>query len=137
GAETSCFSPLADEAPDKAADAIYLPGGYPELHAGKLAGNRGFLSALRAAAERGTTIYGECGGYIVLGEGLADATGTRHTMAGLLPLETSFAERKLHLGYRTATLTTATPLGPSGARFRGHEFHYARIMAEPGNMPLF
>jgi cobyrinic acid a,c-diamide synthase len=137
GAELAFFSPLADQAPDQGADAIYLPGGYPELHAGKLAGNPRFLASLRDAADRGTAIFGECGGYMVLGDGLVDATGVRHAMAGLLPLETSFAERKLHLGYRTAALAAATPLGRSGARFRGHEFHYARVVAEPRDAPLF
>ncbi len=97
GATLSFFSPLANEAPDPAADAVFLPGGYPELHAGKLSENKVFLNGLRA--HKGL-IYGECGGYMVLGEGLIDAQGKRHAMAGLLPLTTSFASRKLHLGYR-------------------------------------
>ena len=62
GAELSFFSPLADEGPSSAADAVYLPGGYPELHAGRLAANAVFLNGLRAAAERGATVFGECGG---------------------------------------------------------------------------
>jgi cobyrinic acid a,c-diamide synthase len=131
------FSPLADEAPDPAADAIYLPGGYPELHAGRLAGNAAFLDGLRAAAARSAVVYGECGGYMVLGHGLVDAAGKRHAMAGLLPLETSFAERKLHLGYRAIELIDATVLGPAGTCFRGHEFHYARVLAEASDRPLF
>ncbi len=97
GIEILPFSPLADQAPDGSADAVFLPGGYPELHAGRLAANRGFLSGLRGAAERGAAIYGECGGYMVLGHGLIDGDGARHEMAGLLPLETSFAARRLHL----------------------------------------
>jgi cobyrinic acid a,c-diamide synthase len=137
GAVLLPFSPLADETPDPAADAIYLPGGYPELHAGRLAGNRAFLGALRDAAERGVVIYGECGGYMVLGDGLVDAAGARHAMAGLLPVETSFAERQLHLGYRLIEQIDATVLGPAGARFRGHEFHYARVLAEATDAPLF
>ena len=130
GAEIAFFSPLDDAAPDPAADAVYLPGGYPELHAGRLAGNRRFLAGLRGAANRGAAVYGECGGYMVLGEGLIDAAGRRHAMAGLLPLVTSFAERRLHLGYRILDLAAASPLGPAGTRFRGHEFHYASILAE-------
>ena len=133
GAEISFFSPLADEAPAAAADAIYLPGGYPELHAGRLAAATNFLDALRVADEG---IYGECGGYMVLGETLTDAGGATHRMAGLLPLKTSFAERRRHLGYRTAGLLAAGPLGGEGARFRGHEFHYATIVEENGD-PLF
>lgn len=137
GAELSTFSPLADEAPRPDADAVYLPGGYPELHAGRLADSACFLGALRAAAERGTAIYGECGGYMVLGEGLVEADGRRHRMAGLLPLETSFAERRLHLGYRHAEVLADGPLGAAGAHFRGHEFHFASVLKEAGAAPLF
>lgn len=138
GAELSFFSPLANEAPDPNADAIYLPGGYPELHAARLAANMRFTSGLGAAAERGAAIYGECGGYMVLGTGLIDGEGRRQPMAGLLPLETSFAERTLHLGYRAVTLVgEAGPLGEGGGSFRGHEFHYARILTEGEGAPLF
>jgi len=136
GAEISFFSPLAGESPDEASDAVYLPGGYPELHAGKLSASPA-LAALRRASGRDAAIYGECGGYMVLGEGIVDASGRRHAMAGLLPLETSFSERKLHLGYREATITGDTPLGDAGARFRGHEFHYATILREGSGEALF
>lgn len=136
GAEISFFSPLADEAPDRNADAVYLPGGYPELHAGTLAANGGFLGGLRGAAARDIRVFGECGGYMVLGDTLIDADGTAHAMAGLLGLETSFAQRKLHLGYRQAATVGGSPLGAPGLEFRGHEFHYATVTGEVGN-PLF
>ncbi|MDP8996127.1 MAG: cobyrinate a,c-diamide synthase [Pseudomonadota bacterium] len=129
GTEISFFSPLADQAPPKA-DAIFLPGGYPELHAGKLADNRQFLTSL--SAFKGL-IYGECGGYMVLGDGLIDADGQRHAMAGLLPLTTSFAKRKLHLGYRQLKPLT----GPWKHNLRGHEFHYSTIESHGGGEPLF
>jgi len=128
------FSPLADEAPDAAADAVILPGGYPELHAGRLAAASRFIAGLRAAAAREAVIYGECGGFMVLGEGLIDADGVRHPMAGLLPVVTSFAERSLHLGYRRLTVRAAGFLGRVGSLYRGHEFHYARLV-EPGAAP--
>jgi cobyrinic acid a,c-diamide synthase len=137
GAALSFFSPLEDEAPDSGADAVFLPGGYPELHAGKLAANMVYQDGLRAAAARGAVIYGECGGYMVLGESLIDADGAAHPMAGLLPIATSFAQPKLHLGYRHARLAEAGPLGPSGARFAGHEFHYATVEREAGAAALF
>ena len=137
GAELSCFSPLQDEAPAVDADAVYLPGGYPELHAGRIAANAGFLGGLRRAAARGAAIYGECGGYMVLGDGLIDAGGSRHAMAGLLPLETSFAERRLQLGYREAQLLGDCAIGPAGSCFRGHEFHYAVVRREGAGDPLF
>jgi cobyrinic acid a,c-diamide synthase len=130
GAEVLPVSPLADEPPDAAADAVYLPGGYPELHAGMLAGNRFHADGLRAAAERGAFIYGECGGYMALGDALIDAAGDSHAMAGLLPLVTSFAARRRHLGYRSLRLEADSPLGVAGSVYRGHEFHYASIVQE-------
>jgi cobyrinic acid a,c-diamide synthase len=136
GCEITPFSPLADEAPDAGADAVYLPGGYPELHAGRLASAGAFLAGLRNAAARGAVVYGECGGYMTLGDGLVDAEGARHAMAGLLPLETSFAARRLHLGYRHARLVADGPLGVRDAACRAHEFHYATTVREDG-APLF
>jgi cobyrinic acid a,c-diamide synthase len=128
GAEIVAFSPLADEAPPADCDACWLPGGYPELHAGALAGARHFRDGLRRfAATR--PVHGECGGYMVLGEGLEDADGVRHEMIGLLGHATSFAKRKLHLGYREARLRADSPLGPSGSTIRGHEFHYASLIS--------
>lgn len=137
GSEILPFSPLANEAPDPIADAVYLPGGYPELHAGTLAAANRFHAGLRDAAADNITVFGECGGYMVLGQGLEDADGARHAMAGLLPVETSFASRRLHLGYRVAQLHASGPLGPAGQRFRGHEFHYATILHEQTDTPLF
>ena len=137
GAAVLPFSPLADEAPDAKADAVYLPGGYPELHAGRIAGARRFLGGLRDAAGRGAVLFGECGGYMVLGRGLIDADGHRHAMAGLLPLETSFQERRLALGYRHARLAVDGPLGKAGTAYCGHEFHYCRVVSEDTERPLF
>ncbi len=137
GAEVLPFSPLADEGPDPDADAVYLPGGYPELHAGRLAGNARFLKGLRDAAEGGAAVFGECGGYMVLGRGLVDGDGHRHAMADLLPLETSFARRGLRLGYRRAVLVGAGPFGMEGEVLRGHEFHYASILTEGPGQTLF
>ncbi len=126
GAEIMPFSPLADEAPPARADSCWLPGGYPELHADALAGATGFTSGLRHFAET-RPVHGECGGYMVLGESLEDATGKHHPMTGLLSHATSFAKRKLHLGYRTARLLSDGVLGAKGAAVRGHEFHYATL----------
>ncbi|MFO1033101.1 MAG: cobyrinate a,c-diamide synthase [Hyphomicrobiales bacterium] len=130
GASLSFFSPLANEAPAADADFIFLPGGYPELHAGRLASALNFFDGL---AKSRATIYGECGGYMVLGQGLTDAQGVRHTMACMLPLETSFATRKLHLGYRQLKSFG----GPFQTWLRGHEFHYSTEKLFPGAQPLF
>jgi cobyrinic acid a,c-diamide synthase len=135
GAEILLFSPLADEAPPERADACWLPGGYPELHADALAAARNFLDGLRSfAATR--PVHGECGGYMVLGESLEDAAGRRHGMAGLLGHATSFARRKLHLGYRSARLLADGALGRNGALIRGHEFHYASLTVAGDDQPF-
>lgn len=125
GASLSFFSPLNDEAPALDADAIFLPGGYPELHAGRLAHAEKFRDGMNTAKARNAIIYGECGGYMVLGDWLVCNEKRSHKMLGLLPLETSFAERKLHLGYRKLKpLQTA----PFTSTLVGHEFHYASTM---------
>jgi cobyrinic acid a,c-diamide synthase len=130
GAEIVSFSPLANEGPDASCDACWLPGGYPELFAGKLSAAQRFRDGLRRFAST-YPVHGECGGYMVLGQGLEDAEGARHAMTGLLGHATSFAKRKLHLGYREARLMTDGPLGKAGSVLRGHEFHYASL-SEPG-----
>jgi cobyrinic acid a,c-diamide synthase len=126
GADIHFFSPLADEGPADICDSCWLPGGYPELHAGTLArASRWFDQLRRFAVTR--PIHGECGGYMVLGQTLTDADGVAHPMAGLLGVKTSFARRKLHLGYRIARLIDDGCLGHAGTRLRGHEFHYASV----------
>ena len=135
GAEVLPFSPLADEAPDQRADVVWLPGGYPELHGGVLAAAGRFHEGLRALAARAVPIHGECGGYMVLGQGIEDAEGRRHGMTGLLRVETSFAKRRLHIGYRRARLLAASPLGAAGEEIMGHEFHYATVL-QVGDEPM-
>ena len=135
GAEITFFSPLANQAPAADSDAIFLPGGYPELHAGRLAENQTFLDGLRAAANSNVLIYGECGGYMVLGDAITDEHGRDHAMAGLLPVHTSFAERCLHLGYRKlAPCREGTPWTQA---LSAHEFHYASITTQENADPLF
>ncbi|KZM49963.1 cobyrinate a,c-diamide synthase [Labrenzia sp. OB1] len=134
GAGLSVFSPLADEAPAADADAIYLPGGYPELHAARLSAAGRFRAGMKSAADAGKLIYGECGGYMVLGSGLVGADGIRNEMLGLLPLETSFLTRKRHLGYRRLEPLAGLPW--NGA-LTAHEFHYASIVSEGAADRLF
>jgi cobyrinic acid a,c-diamide synthase len=122
GAELSFFSPLANEAPNSAADAVFLPGGYPELHGANLAAATHFKAGLHAARDRGALLYGECGGYMVLGETVVDKAGQGHAMAGLLPVTTRIDRPKRVLGYRR--LIHAGTL-PWPGRLNGHEFHYS------------
>jgi len=132
GAEILPFSPLADEPPPEHADSCWLPGGYPELHAGRLAAARRFSDGLRCFAQT-RPVHGECGGYMVLGQSLEDPQGRQHGMSGLLGHSTSFAKRKLHLGYRSARLLADSVLGRAGTVLRGHEFHYATLTVAGGD----
>jgi cobyrinic acid a,c-diamide synthase len=135
GAEILPFSPLADQAPPEHADSCWLPGGYPELHAETLAAAHNFCSGLRRFAQT-RPVHGECGGYMVLGQSIEDNDGRQHAMTGLLGHSSSFAKRKLHLGYRAAKLLSGGVLGPKGARVRGHEFHYASLIVAGDDAPF-
>lgn len=135
GAEIVPFSPLAGEGPPEDCDVCWLPGGYPELHAGRLAAAVNFRAGMvRFAASR--PIHGECGGFMVLGEKLEDAEGKTHPMLGLLGHSTSFARRKMNLGYRQARLRLDCPIGTNGTLIRGHEFHYALVTGSGSDEPL-
>ncbi len=135
GAELAAFSPLADEPPPADCDICWLPGGYPELHAGQLAAAERFRAGLRRFVET-RPVHGECGGYMALGASLVDASGAAHRMAGLLGVETSFEKRRMTLGYREARLSADCALGPAGTVLRGHEFHYATILATENDDPF-
>ena len=135
GAEIVPFSPLADEPPPSDCDVCWLPGGYPELHAGRLGAAARFLDGLRHFAET-RPVHGECGGYMALGESLVDAAGVAHPMAGLLSVETSFEQRRMTLGYREARVASDCALGAAGSVLCGHEFHYATIVASGSDDPF-
>jgi cobyrinic acid a,c-diamide synthase len=135
GAEIVPFSPLADEPPPSDCDLCWLPGGYPELHAGQLAAAARFRAGLRRFAET-RPVHGECGGYMALGQSLVDASGVVHAMVGLLGVETSFEKRRMTLGYREACIASKCALGGVGSVLRGHEFHYATIVASGTDDPF-
>ncbi len=122
GASISFFSPLADEIPHPDADAIFLPGGYPELHAGRLSAQQKFMAAAHTNAQKGLLFYGECGGFMVMGETITDRDGVTHRMLGLLPLHTRIDRPRRVLGYRQLTHQSRLPWPKS---LRGHEFHYS------------
>ncbi len=131
GAEIAFFSPLADEPPPADCDVCWLPGGYPELHGARIASNGRFLDGLRLFAET-RPVHGECGGYMVLGRAIEDADGVSHAMAGLLPIETSFARRRLHLGYRQLSWRSDMPFARRGSINIGHEYHHATLTSTEG-----
>jgi cobyrinic acid a,c-diamide synthase len=122
GAQITPFSPLANEPPQTNSDAVFLPGGYPELHGSILASADNFHAGMRAAAARDALLYGECGGYMVLGETLTDKVGVTHRMSGLLPVSTDISRPKRALGYRRLQHTGALPWPKA---LMGHEFHYS------------
>ncbi len=135
GAELVPFSPLADEAPPADCDVCWLPGGYPELHAGELAAATRFRNGMHRFAET-KPVHAECGGYMVLGEALEDADRLSHQMLGLLSHATSYAKRKMNLGYRQARLAGDSVIGRRDDIVRGHEFHYARVTDPGSDEPL-
>src|SRR5262249_1046856 len=112
GAEIVTFSPLNDEAPPESSPSSWLPAAYPHFLRAPPGTPTLFRQGLLFLAEP-RSFDGECGGYLVPGEGLEDADRARHAMTGLLGHATSFAERKLHLGYRVARLLCDGPLGPA------------------------
>jgi len=130
GAELMPFSPLVDASLPDGARLVLLGGGFPEVFARELAGNRGIHEALRDAARAHIPVYGECGGLMYLGRALTDGDGRRHEMVGLLPAESSMSGGRLTLGYREA-VSKGTPLLPAGERVRGHEFHYSALNEAP------
>ena len=133
GAELVFWSPLRDEVPD--VDGLYFGGGYPELHAQRLAGNVGALKTVRQLAEGGTPIYAECGGLMYLADALEDPDGVAHPMVGLLPSTIRMRPRSMTLGYREIRFTSDAPLGRAGTAARGHEFHYSTIDPVPATVP--
>lgn len=134
GAELVSWSPLADvELP--AVDGLYLGGGYPELHAARLAANAPLRAAVRRFAAAGRPVYAECGGLMYLGETLTDAAGVAHPMAGVLPLSVSLCPPRPQLGYTEVVFTADTPLGAAGTVARGHEFHHSTLGPVPASLP--
>ena len=128
GAEIVSFSPLLDTSLPAGLDAIYLGGGYPELHAEKLSANKSMLESIRAFAASDRPIYAECGGMIYLSQQLTTTDGIAHALAGIFPFSIEMTGKLVQFGYVTVTLTRNCLLGTHGTILRGHSFHYSRIM---------
>ena len=129
GGELVRFSPLSDQDLPNV-DMLYLGGGYPELHAEALVKNSAMRHAVRTFAERGGTVYAECGGMMYLTESIRDFDGRAHEMVGLFPAEAVMRKSDLTLGYRTVELSQSCILGDVGTVVRGHEFHYSTLTAK-------
>lgn len=135
GAEIRFFSPLADAELPPDAGALYLGGGYPELHAEALFINLPLRRAIRAFAAAGGPVYAECGGLMYLSEALMDARRTRHIMVGLVP-GTSLMRERVTLGYREVEALRDSPIARAGQQVRGHEFHYS-VLDTPPTAPAY
>lgn len=131
GAEIVPFSPLREQELPKELDALYLGGGYPELYAEQLSGNRAMLAAVRQFAASGRPVYAECGGMIYLARDLVTADGQSYPLAGVLPFAMEMTEKLVKFGYATVEITRDCLLGKRGASMRGHSFHYSRMLNAP------
>jgi cobyrinic acid a,c-diamide synthase len=129
GAEIVWFSPMTDASLPSNLDALYLGGGYPELHAEQLSGNRQMLEEVRTFAASGRPVYAECGGMLYLSESLS-VDGNSYAMAGVLPLSMQMTDRLVHFGYVTVEFTGDCLLGRRGTVVRGHSFHHSRIASQ-------
>ncbi|MDR2549714.1 MAG: cobyrinate a,c-diamide synthase [Desulfobulbus sp.] len=135
GAELIPFSPLNDGQLPPSLDGLYLGGGYPELHARRLSDNRAMREQVRAFAESGRPVYGECGGFMYLCHSIADLDGEVFAMAGLYPFAARMQTRLRSLGYRRPRIVRDCLLGPAGTVLHGHEFHYSTIETGDGPVP--
>lgn len=125
GAELVPFSPIADAELPAGIDGLYLGGGYPELHAGRLSANSAMIDAVRHFARAGAPVYAECGGFMYLTESIVDAEGRAHSMAGIFPTRARMQKKLAALGYREAVAIE------NGQTLRGHEFRYSAIDPMP------
>ena len=124
GAEVVFFSPLRDTALPENIGGLYLPGGYPELHAKELSKNTSLLREIKRKIESGLPTAAECGGFLYLGQSLTDAEGQSWPMAGVLPGEAKDAGRLVRFGYAALSADSDSLLFRAGESFPIHEFHH-------------
>ena len=124
GAEVVFFSPLRDMALPENIGGLYLPGGYPELHARELSENTSLLCEIKRKIESGLPTAAECGGFLYLGQSLTDAEGQSWPMAGVLPGEAKDAGRLVRFGYAALSADSDSMLFRAGESFPIHEFHH-------------
>jgi cobyrinic acid a,c-diamide synthase len=129
GARLIEFSPMRDPHLPPELDALYLGGGYPELHAEQLSSNATLVSDIRQFVALGRPVYAECGGMMYLGESLRTRDGKVHEMSGVLPIETDMTEKLVHFGYVEVELLLDSLIGTKGTVLRGHSFHCSQCSA--------
>jgi cobyrinic acid a,c-diamide synthase len=136
GCEVVFFSPLDDRRLPEGLSGLYLGGGYPELHAERLAENGEMLASIRAYADSGRPLYAECGGLMYLSRGI-ESDGRFYPLAGVLPTRTRMLTGKKALGYVEVALTEDSLWGRRGDLLRGHEFHYSELIDDPVSDPAW
>ncbi len=134
GAELVFFSPLRDPHLPGGIRGIYLGGGYPELFTQELAANKSIKKEIRDFAEKKGVIYGECGGFMYLTQGIFDFEGNFHEMVGIFPTRARMLKRLSSLGYFFVEVIEDNILSPAGGEIRGHQFHYSEIEAMPSGV---
>ncbi len=137
GAEIVYFSPLAASELPGDIDALYLPGGYPELYAARLAENSALRGSIRKFHAEGRKIWAEGGGFLYLGETLTDMNGQSFPMCGLIEVSAYMAKRMQSMGYRQIVMHAPSLFGAEGCTLRGHEFHYSALNAPTPPCPPF
>ena len=124
GAELCWFSPLQDHALPERIGGLYLPGGYPELHAAALSANKTMLQSVKNAIESGLPTAAECGGFLYLGQTLEDSAGKSYPMAGVLPGQGVRVGRLVRFGYAALTAKADSMLFQKGESIPVREFHH-------------
>jgi cobyrinic acid a,c-diamide synthase len=124
------FSPLHDEELPDGLDALYLAGGYPEIHAETLSRNTRMLQSIRAFSESGRVVYAECGGLMLLSRTLETTDGANLPLTGALPLDLRMLTRRKRLGLAEVTFRKDCAWGSAGQTLRGHEFHYSDVVRD-------
>jgi cobyrinic acid a,c-diamide synthase len=134
GAEIVPFSPLEDPSLPPGIDLVYLGGGYPEIHAARLAANAGMRASIRNFHAQGGAILAECGGMMACTESIRDQEGKDHPLWGLIPAQAVMQPKLAALGYVSVVSERDSLLGTAGTMARGHEFHYSRLES-PSPLP--
>lgn len=124
------FSPLHDEDLPEGISGIYLGGGFPEVFAEQLSGNKSMIESIREAIENGMPVYAECGGFMYLTRSIADKQGNIYPMVGIYDIDTAMTDSLNHFGYIYADVIEDNVLFEKGVRIRGHEFHKSIVLGE-------
>lgn len=134
GIDLQFFSPIHDSSLPQGVDGLYFGGGYPELYAQKLSKNIQLRHQVNEFSKQGGHVYGECGGFMYLTQGLYDIEGEYHDMCNIFPIKVKMNKRMRRLGYREITLKAECFLGDSGTTLHGHEFHYSDVAEKVGEV---